>query len=76
MCFCLLETYICNPTKDGSLFEKVGQFDDEVNDWGADANGMLWVCFYVRNVARLTMVTESSDTLENFEDEDLDCIRK
>ena len=57
------DVYICDPTKNESLFEKVGQFDNEVRDWVVDANGMLWVCFWEKGLARLTMTTERCNTL-------------
>ena len=64
------DIYIWDPTRNGNSFEKVGQFDDQVKGWGVDANGMLWVCFWRRNLTRLTMVTESSNTLQNFGNDD------
>ena len=63
------DVYICSPTREGNSFETVGKFDEEVKDWGVDANGMLWVCFRRRDLARLTMITESSNTLQNCENE-------
>ena len=57
------DVYICNPTKNANLFEKVGQFDDRVQDWVVDANGTLWVCFLGKDLARLTMITERCNTL-------------
>ena len=62
-----LDVYICDPMRNPNLFEKVGQLDTWVKDWGIDEKGILRVCFWGRKVARLEMVTESSYTLENRE---------
>ena len=72
----LRDIYIWDPTRNGNSFEKVGQLDNWVKDWGVDANGMLWVRLHDKGLARLTMVTESSGTLESFENEDTDRVRK
>ena len=61
--------YICSPTRDGNSFEKVGQFDDWVREWCVDASGILWVYLHRKGLARLTMVRESSSTLQNCENE-------
>ena len=58
------EVYICRSIRNGKVFEKVGQFDARVEDWGVDANGILWVCFLVGKLARLAMVTGRSLGLE------------
>ena len=60
---------ICSPTKDRDSFEKVGKFDDTIKGWDVDANGILRVSLRCRNLARLTMITESSNTLQSFENE-------
>lgn len=58
-----------NQQKSGNLFEKVGQFDVEVETWDVDAKWVLWVCLWFRRLARLTMVRENLNTLQNFEKE-------
>ena len=62
--------YICDPMRNGNFFEKAGQFDGGVRDWGVDANGMLWVRIGPRNLVRLRVVPESFNTLQNFENGD------
>ena len=57
------DVYICDPTKNENFFKKVGQFANEVRDWVVDANGMLWVCFLGKDLAKLTMTTERCNTV-------------
>ena len=61
--------YICDPTENGNLFEKVGRFDNEVEGWGVDSKEGLWICFCSRILARVAMITESSGALQNRENE-------
>ena len=51
---------ICEPTRNRSLFEKVGQFDAVVKDWVVDAKWVLWTRLLNRRIARLEIVTGSS----------------
>ena len=64
------DVYLYKQIRNGNSFEKIGQFDEFVANWNVDANGVLWVCFRGRNLARSTMVTESC-ILGSFEDEDI-----
>ena len=57
------DVYLCSPMENGNSFKKVGQFDDKVKDWDVDANGMLWVCFWKKDLSRLRVVTENSGAL-------------
>ena len=61
------DVYICEPTKNGNVFEKAGQVDVQVEDWDIDARGGLWACLMYGKVARLKMFTGSSSALENRE---------
>ena len=63
------EVYICDPTRYANLFEKVDQFDTSVKYWVVDAKGVVLVCFWGRNLARLEMVAGSPDSLGSRENE-------
>ena len=53
------DIYICESTRIGNWFEKVGQLDGWVLDWGVDANGVLWTCLDSGKLAKLELVAGS-----------------
>ena len=63
------DVYICDPTRNGILPEKVGQSDVKGEEWVVDAKGNVWSRLEDGKVARLEVVTEGFITLQNRENE-------